>query len=92
MARKTILRSVRIAAVASIFGAGFLCGSLTQHNADAQLKELGGDLLKKASESGGLIGAAADLGNTIADMEQHVSGLQKNLDTLKKVKAALGGG
>ena len=48
--------------------------------------------MKKAAESGGLPGSAAKLGTAISDMEQHVSGLQKNLDTLKKVKASLAGG
>ena len=36
-------------------------------------------------------GSAAQFGSTLVDMEQHVNGLQKNLDALKKVKAALGG-
>jgi hypothetical protein len=91
MSRKAILYSVRTAIVAGIFSAGFLCGSLTQHSANAQMGELGGELLKKAGESGGTLGSVVQLGTAINDMEKHVSGLQKNLDTLKKVKAALGG-
>lgn len=91
MSRKAILYSVRIAIIAGIFSAGFLCGSLTQHSANAQLGDLGGELLKKAGESSGPLGSVAQLGTTISDMEKHVSGLQKNIDTLKKVKAALGG-
>src|SRR5204863_423638 len=35
--------------------------------------------------------AVADLGTAIVDMQQHVDGLQKNLETFKKVKSALGG-
>jgi hypothetical protein len=31
------------------------------------------------------------MGTALVEAEQHVSGLQKNLDTLNKVKAALGG-
>jgi hypothetical protein len=31
------------------------------------------------------------MGSAITEMEQHVQGLQKNLDTFKQVKAALGG-
>lgn len=92
MQRSTVLRALRTAAVLAIFSAGFLCGSLTQRNADAQFDNLGSDLLKRAEGSGGLIGNVAKLGTTINELETHVSGLQKNIDTLKAVKAALGGG
>ncbi len=91
MASGTIRHSVRISLVAGIFAAGFLCGSLTQRSANAQLGQLGGEVLEKAAGVGGPLGAAAELGTTIVDMEQNVSGLQKNIDVLKKVKAALGG-
>jgi hypothetical protein len=74
--------------VAVVFTAGYLCGSLTeQRSANAQM----GELMKRATEGGGILGSAAQLGTTISDMEKNVSGLQKNLDTLRKVKAALGG-
>jgi hypothetical protein len=79
-------RRLRLGAAAGIFAAGFLCGSLTQRKAEAQL----GDAMKKAAGSGAL-GPVGDLGSAILDMQQHVDGLQKNLDTLKKVKSALGG-
>jgi hypothetical protein len=91
MSRKSIIYSVRVGIVTGIFSAGFLCGSMTQHSANAQLGELGGELMKKAGESSGPLGSVAQLGTTISDMEKHVSGLQKNIDTLKKVKASLGG-
>ena len=91
MSRNTILYSARIGIVTAIFSAGFLCGSLTQHSANAQLGELGGEMLKKAAGSGGTLGSIAQLGTTITDMEKNVSGLQKNIDMLKKVKTALGG-
>ncbi len=91
MKRKALVYTVRTGVVTAIFLGGFLCGSLTQRNADAQFQELGGEMLKKAGESGGALGSVAQLGTTISDMEKHVSGLQKNLDTLKKVKASLGG-
>ena len=73
-------------AVVMIFAVGFLCGSLTQRSADAQL----GDAMKQAAGSGAL-GPVGDLGTSIVDMQDHVTALQKNLETLKKVKAALGG-
>ena len=91
MTRTKILYSLRIAMVSAIFGVGYLCGNLTQHNANAQLGDIGGDVLKKATESGGSLGTLAKLGTTISDLEKHVSGLQKNIDTLKSVKSALGG-
>ena len=80
------MTSRRIAMVGAIFAAGFLCGSLTQRSADAQL----GDVMKKAAESGAL-GPAGELGTALVDMQDHVTALQKNIDTLKKVKSALGG-
>lgn len=91
MSSKAMLYSIRTGIVAGIFSIGFLCGSMTQHNANAEMGNLGGELLKKAGESGGTLGSVVQLGTAINDMEKNVSGLQKNLDTLKKVKAALGG-
>jgi len=91
MTRKPVLYSVRIGVVTVIFAAGYLCGSTTQHNANAGLEELGGDMMKKAADSGGPLGSAAQLGTTITDMEKNISGLQKNLETIKKVKSLLGG-
>lgn len=91
MSRKTIVCTVRIGIVTVVFSAGYLCGSLPQHNANAQMGDFGGEVLKKASESGGTLGSIAQLGTAIQDMEKHVNGLQQNIDTLKKVKSALGG-
>ena len=91
MAYGMIGRSVRVGLLAALFGAGFLCGSVTQRKADAQLGELGDAAMKKAGESGGALGSAAQLGTTIVDMQQHLDALQKSMDVLKKVKAALGG-
>jgi hypothetical protein len=39
----------------------------------------------------GSVGSIGQLGSSIVEMEQHVSGLQKNLDVLKKVQSALTG-
>ncbi len=72
------------------FALGFVCGSVSQQRADAQVKELGGSLLKEAAGSGAL-GSVGELGTSIIEMQDHVSGLQKNIDTLKKVQAALTG-
>jgi hypothetical protein len=84
-------RIMRVGFVGVIFAAGFLCGSLTQRRANAQLGELGQKALQQAGESGGALGSAVKLGTAIVEMQQHVDGLQKNIDVLKKVKASLGG-
>jgi hypothetical protein len=73
------------------FAAGFFCGSLSQQSAEAQMKELGGSLMKGATGSGGVLGSAAELGSSIVEMQDHVTGLQKNLDALRKVQSALTG-
>jgi len=80
--------------IAAVFSLGYLFGTM-QSPAEAQLgemgKELGSDALSKASGSEGMLGQAAELGKSIAEMQEHVSGLQKNLDTLNTIKSALGG-
>ena len=82
---------VRPAIAFAIFGAGFFSGSVTQRNANAQLDKLGGAAMKEAAGSGGALGSAAELGTSIVEMQDHVTGLQKNIDTLKKIQSALGG-
>jgi hypothetical protein len=72
--------------LAATFVAGYLCGSVGTPPAQAQL----GDMIKGAGKSGAL-GPVGELGTSIIEMQDHVTQLQKNLDTLKKVKAALGG-
>jgi len=82
---------MRVSVVLIIFAVGFLCGSVSQRRADAQLGDLGKQAVEKAGESGGMLGSAVKLGEAIVDMQQHVDGLQKNIDVLKKVKSSLGG-
>lgn len=77
--------------LAAVFGAGMFVGSIGQRTAEAQLGEIGGKALEAAGQQGGALGAAAKLGGSITEMQQHVSGLQKNLETLKQIQAALGG-
>ena len=90
MTKITSGRSVMVGMLVSTFAAGFLCGSLNQRNADAQLQDLGGAAMKQALGSGAL-GSVGELGTSIVEMQDHVSGLQKNIDTLKKVQSALTG-
>ena len=91
MTRQMIGRGVRVGVLAGMFAAGFIFGSVSQRSADAQLGELGKDALKQAGGSGGALGSAAQLGSAIVEMQQHVDGLQKNIDILKQVKTGLGG-
>jgi hypothetical protein len=77
--------------VAAVFTAGWLCGSTLQSEAQAQVGDLGKEAMKKAGESGGALGQAAQLGTTITEMQDSVNELQKSLETLNKIKAALGG-
>jgi hypothetical protein len=91
MLRRTTGRAVRVGLVGTIFAVGFLCGSVSQRRADAQLGDLGKAAMEKAGESGGALGSAVKLGEAIVEMQQHVDGLQKNIDVLKKVKSSLGG-
>lgn len=85
-------RWIQVMVLVAMFGGGFVCGSVMQQRADAQLGELGEAAKEKAGgESGGLLGSAVQLGTSITEMQQHVDGLQKNIEVLKKVKAALGG-
>jgi len=91
MLQATRRRVVRVGLVGTIFAVGFLCGSVSQRRADAQLGELGKEAMEKAGGSGGALGSVVKLGESIVEMQQHVDGLQKNIEVLKKVKSSLGG-
>jgi hypothetical protein len=82
--KKIFLRAVRPLIIVAVFGLGYVCGTLNQQPAEAQL----GGLLDKG---GGVFGQAKEFGSAIVEMQDHVSGLQKNLDTFKKVQSALTG-
>jgi hypothetical protein len=82
MKRNVLRRSLLVGMCLGLFGVGFLCGSVSQRQADAQLPGVGQ----------GALGSVTELGSSIVEMQQHVTGLQKNLDTLKKIQGALGGG
>jgi len=88
---RSIRRSVQIGTFTAVFAAGMLCGSVIQRRAEAQLGDAAGKALEKAAGSGGVVGSVAKLGTSIVDMQKEVDGLQKNLETLRQVKTALGG-
>jgi hypothetical protein len=87
MTKKTLSRGVTTAVIVAVFGFGYLCGSMTQRHAEAQM----GGLLEQATKMGGPIGSIAEFGSSITEMQDHISGLQKNLDTFRKVQASLTG-
>ena len=82
MQSSVLRRSLLVGMCLGLFVVGFLCGSVSQRSADAQLPGVGQ----------GALGSVTELGSSIVEMQQHVNGLQKNLDTLKKIQGALGGG
>jgi hypothetical protein len=77
--------------ILGVFALGFFLGTINQRYAEAQKMPGMGDVLDKAGKSGGSMGSVVQLGSSIVEMQDHVNGLQKNLDTLKKVQSALGG-
>ncbi len=91
MSNRSKVQVIRVGVIAAVFTVGFLCGSVTQRRAEAQLGDLGKQVMQKAGDSGGPLGSAVKLGQAITDMQQHVDGLQKNIEVLKSVKASLGG-
>jgi hypothetical protein len=82
MKSRVLRRSILVGMVLGVFAVGFLLGSVSQRSADAQLPGIGQ----------GALGSVTELGSSIVEMQQHVNGLQKNLDTLKKIQGTLGGG
>jgi len=91
MTKATKTRIIRVSVIPLVFALGFVSGSVFQRRAEAQLNQLGQEALEKAGQAGGPLGSAVKLGQAIEDMQQHVDGLQKNIQVLKTVKASLGG-
>ena len=87
MTKSKFSRGLMTAAIVGVFGLGYVCGSMTQRPAEAQV----GGMLEKAGKMGGPVGSAAQFGSSITEMQDHISGLQKNLDTFKKVQTSLTG-
>jgi len=83
---------IRIGAIVAVFGAGYLLGTVTQPTAEAQMGELGKKAMESAGGQGGALGSVAELGTTITGLQENVNELQGHIDTLNKIKAALGGG
>jgi hypothetical protein len=83
MNQYAIRRWVFVSLLGGMFVLGFVSGSVRQQAAQAQVQVPG---------VGGALGSVTELGSSIVEMQQHVDGLQKNLATLKKVQAVLGGG
>jgi hypothetical protein len=88
MSKRKFSRRLMTAVILGVFGLGYVCGSMTQRQAEAQI----GGLLEQAGKAGGPVGSVAQFGSSIVEMQDHITGLQKNLDTFKKVQASLTGG
>jgi hypothetical protein len=91
MPKRILARGLMISVMLGVFGLGFLVGTVNQRYADAQKIPGVGEVLDKAGKSGGPLGSVTQLGSSIVEMQNHVNGLQKNLETLKTVQSALGG-
>jgi hypothetical protein len=89
MANKRFARLAMVGVLVTVFAVGYVCGTVSVRPAGAQLPQLPGGL---GGQGGGMLQTATQLGSSISEMEQHVTGLQKNLDTLKKIQSVLGGG
>jgi hypothetical protein len=87
MTQRRFSRGLMIALVVGVFGLGYVCGSMQQRQAEAQV----GGLLEKAGKLGGPAGSVAEFGSSLVEMQDHITGLQKNLDTFKKVQSSLTG-
>jgi hypothetical protein len=92
MKQRVLRRSLLVGMFLGVFVVGFFLGSVSQRSADAQLPGIGKGALEKGRESGGALGSVTELGSSIVEMQEHVNGLQKNLDTLKKIQGSLSGG
>ena len=92
MMKRIFARGLMVSVILGVFALGFFVGTVNQRYADAQKIPGAGDLLEKAGKSGGTLGSVAQLGSSISEMQTHVNGLQKNLETLKTIQSALGGG
>jgi hypothetical protein len=87
MKNRKLSRALMTATIVGVFGLGYVCGSMSQRQAEAQI----GGLLDKASKAGGSVGSVAQFASSISEMQDHISGLQKNLDTFKTVQSSLTG-
>ena len=86
MTKKKLSRGLMTAVIVGVFGLGYVCGSMTLGLSEAQFC----GLLEKAGKAGGPVGSVAQFGSSLVEMQDHITGLQKNLDTFKQVQAALG--
>ena len=91
MTKRIFARGLMISMILGVFALGFLLGTVNQRYVDAQQIPGMGDVLEKAGKSGGTLGSVTQLGSSIVETQDHVNGLQKNLETLKKVQSARGG-
>ena len=90
MTKKISARVATVAVLFAVFTLGYVCGSANLPRASAQMPQLPGGL-PGGGAGGGALASITQLGSSIKEMEQHVTGLQKNLDDFKKVQSTLMG-
>jgi hypothetical protein len=89
MSQQAMRQGVLVSLFMVMFLAGVLCGALSQRYVNAQIPGMGKGVGETMKGMGGPVGSVAELGSSIVEMQEHVNGLQKNLETLKKVQSAL---
>jgi hypothetical protein len=83
--------SPRMASRSRVGVRGYVCGMVGHLAAEARVGDLGKEMMKKAEDSGGVVGSAAKLGLTITGMKDNVTKLQENIGVLEEIQRALGG-
>ena len=93
MTSKITTRVAMMAVLFAVFTLGYVCGSASLPHANAQIPQLPGGLPGglPGTSGGGPLASVTQLGSSIKEMEQHVTGLQKNLDDFKKIQTTLMG-
>lgn len=77
-------KALLVVSLVAFFAAGYITGSIQTKNAIAI--ELGG-----LTGAGGTVESLKNLGKTIIEMQENVDKLQKNINTVKKVKDDISG-
>ncbi|HET9549758.1 MAG TPA: hypothetical protein VFQ03_06270, partial [Candidatus Binatia bacterium] len=65
MTKQRFSQGLMTAIIVGVFSLGYVCGSMTLRQAEAQI----GRLLEKAGKAGGPVGSVAQFGSSIVEMQ-----------------------
>src|SRR5438874_12681471 len=89
MTQRKFSRGLMIALIVGVFGLGYVCGSMTERQAEGQM----GGLVEKAGQMGGPVGPVGEFGSSIVEMQDHItSRVLKNADHPSTRLRPTGGG